>query len=73
MQSKRNSWLEAIANTLIGYVIAILAQLLIFPIFGIHIAFTDDLLIGLCFLVISLVRSYVLRRIFNSFKEKQNV
>jgi hypothetical protein len=70
-QSRRHSALEAIANVAIGYVVAVAAQLAIFPLFGIHIPFGTDLLIGACFTVVSLARSYALRRLFNAFHSRE--
>lgn len=66
-QSRKHSAVETVANVAIGYVIAIAAQVAIFPAFGVHIAFAQDLAIGAAFTVVSLVRSYVLRRVFNAF------
>lgn len=66
-QSRRMSAVESVANVLAGYSIAVLAQILIFPMFDIHVSTADNLLIGLCFTVVSLVRSYTLRRVFNAF------
>lgn len=65
MQSRIQSMLEAWANVAIGYVVALLSQLAIFPLFGIHVPFTDNLLIGGYFTIISLARSYAVRRLFN--------
>lgn len=65
-QSKRHSLLESLTNILIGYFTAIGSQILVFPLFDIIIPLTDNLLIGLYFTVISLIRSYVIRRLFNS-------
>lgn len=65
MQSKVESLIESSINILIGYTVAVLSQLLIFPIFNIHIPLVDNLLIGVYFTVISLLRSYVIRRYFN--------
>ncbi len=65
-QSKKGSMAEAGINVLIGYVIAVGSQIAIFPMFGIHIPIGDNFLIGLWFTVISLVRSYVIRRWFNA-------
>lgn len=67
MQTKFHSFLESIVNVLIGYVVAVASQVLIFPLFGIHIPLSDNLLIGLFFTIVSIVRSYVLRRVFNRF------
>ena len=64
-QSKLESLIESLFNILIGYGIAVASQLLIFPLFGIHIPLSDNLLIGLWFTVISLLRSYAIRRWFN--------
>ena len=65
MQTKIQSLIESFINILIGYITAILSQLLIFPLFNINITIQDNLLIGLYFTVISLVRSYLIRRYFN--------
>lgn len=65
MQSRRHSALESVANTVIGYGVAIGSQFAIFPLFDIHIPLSSNLGIGLWFTGISLVRSYVLRRVFN--------
>lgn len=65
MQTKLQSFIESLINILIGYLTALASQLVIFPIFDINIPIQDNLLIGLYFTGISLVRSYVLRRYFN--------
>jgi hypothetical protein len=65
MQSKTASLIESLANILIGYWVALLSQLVVFPQFGIDVPFRANLWIGAWFTAISLVRSYVLRRWFN--------
>lgn len=65
-QSRLGSLYEAIINVLIGYSIALLSQLAIFPLFGIHVPLRSNLFIGAWFTVISLVRSYAIRRWFNA-------
>ncbi|SDB20221.1 DUF7220 family protein [Bauldia litoralis] len=62
------SLVEALANVLAGYGIAVLTQLLIFPLFGLVVAFGDSLLIGAAFTVVSVGRSYLLRRIFERLR-----
>ena len=59
---------ESFANVAIGYGIAVAAQVVVFPLFGIHIGLGDDLALGLVFTVISLVRSYALRRVFEHLR-----
>lgn len=70
MQKKSHSLIESLINVLIGYFIALAAQLIIFPHFGIHISMSDNLMIGALFTIVSIVRSYVLRRLFNRFTIK---
>lgn len=65
MQTKYQSFIESLTNILIGYLTALLSQLIIFPLFDIDVAFQDNLLIGLYFTIISLIRSYLVRRYFN--------
>lgn len=65
-QTRKGSLIEALLNIAIGYTIAILSQIIIFPWFGVHIPLKSDLLIGVCFTFVSLVRSYVIRRWFNA-------
>lgn len=63
-QTRRHSFIDGLTNVAIGYFVALSSQLVIFPLFGIHVAFRDNILIGLYFTVISIARSYVLRRFF---------
>lgn len=65
MQTKKQSLIESFINVLIGYLTALLSQLIIFPLFDINVTFQDNLLIGLYFTIISLLRSYLVRRYFN--------
>lgn len=68
-QTKLGSFAEAWANIAVGFTINYVANLAILPLFG----FTSltpgkNFLIGVLYTVISLVRSYVLRRWFNGLK-----
>jgi hypothetical protein len=60
------SAVESVANVAIGYGVAVTSQIAIFPLFGVHLPLSDNLLIGAWFTVISLARSYVVRRVFNA-------
>lgn len=66
-QSRKQSVLEAIINVLVGYGIGTLSQMFIFPIFGIELPLRSNLIIAALFTVVSLVRSYLIRRLFNRF------
>lgn len=65
MQSRLQSLFEAGANVLLGYGVALGAQLIVFPLFGIVIPLASNIAIGIIFTFVSLVRSYLLRRLFN--------
>ncbi len=65
-QTRRGSLAESVVNIIIGYFVALASQLAIFPLFGIHVAFRDNIMIGLYFTVISIIRSYMLRRYFTT-------
>lgn len=69
-QSKKNSLLEAAAGTLIGFVVAMITNAVVFPFFDIHTSVSTDFKITLIFTVISLIRSYLVRRAFNFWSEQ---
>jgi hypothetical protein len=58
--------LEAVVNVCVGYGVAVGSQMVVFPLLEIEVAIETNLIIGLIFTVISLVRSYILRRIFTT-------
>jgi hypothetical protein len=62
------SAVEAVANVAIGYVVAVAANAVVLPLFGLHPTAFDSLAIGALFTAISLARSYVLRRLFNRIR-----
>ena len=68
-QTKLGSAVEAAANIAVGFTINFTANMLILPLFGFHnLTAWKNFEIGLLYTVISLVRSYVLRRYFNNLK-----
>jgi hypothetical protein len=58
------SLVEALANVLVGYSVAVLTQRSVFPLFGITTTLSTDLAIGAVFTVVSIARSYLMRRFF---------
>ena len=65
-QSRLESLIESLMNIMIGYGVALASQLVIFPLFDIHVSLETNIWIGAWFTAISLVRSYVIRRWFNA-------
>lgn len=65
-QSRLMSAVEAVVNVVVGYGVAVATQLVVFPVFGLEASLAQNLAIGLIFTVVSLVRSYALRRAFEA-------
>ena len=63
-QTRLGSLVESIANVVVGYWVAVGAQVAIFPLFGVSLPLQQNMAIGGLFTVVSLVRSYCLRRLF---------
>lgn len=68
-QSKKHSALESIANVVIGLIISIVTQMILYPILGIPVSFSQNLIITGVFFVISFVRGYLIRRFFNRIQK----
>ena len=68
MQSRRQSLIEAITNVVVGYALAVLTQIVVFPWFGLKVSLNENLAIGAIFVIISLLRSYALRRLFEHWR-----
>lgn len=64
MQSRLMSLVEALANVAVGYGVAVLVQIVAFPLLGLAATLGQNLALGLVFTAVSIVRSYALRRIF---------
>jgi len=62
------SLVESLANVAVGYGIALATQLVVFPLFGLRASLSDNLMIGAIFTVVSIIRSYALRRTFEHFR-----
>ena len=67
------SLVESVANVVVGYVLAIATQIVVFPIFGIQTALAEHLTIGLAFVGVSLARGYLLRRLFERIRARERV
>jgi len=71
-QSRLMSLVESLANVLVGYGVAVATQMAVFPLFGLAVTISENLLIGLIFTVVSIVRSYALRRGFEALRVRQS-
>ena len=71
-QSRVMSLAESLANVAIGYGLAVLTQLLVFPLFGLHTTLAENLTIGAIFTVVSIARSFALRRLFETIRMRSD-
>ena len=70
MQLKRHSLLESVINVAVGYGVALISQIVIFPLYGMEVSLSANIQIGVWFTVISIIRSYLLRRCFNKWTDR---
>jgi len=70
-QSRAMSLVEAAANVIVGYGVAVVAQILIFPVFGLQATLAQNLKMGAAFTLISIARSFVLRRMFERLRVRK--
>lgn len=66
MQNKKISLLEATINTISGLVVSFIIQLIIYPVMDIPVRIEQNIIITLIFTIASIIRSYIIRRIFNT-------
>jgi len=65
-QSRIMSLVESLSNVAVGYGVAVGTQILIFPVFGLHTTLAQNLSLGGVFTIVSLARSFALRRLFEA-------
>lgn len=65
-QSRVDSAMETVTNTAIGFVIAVVSNAIILPLtLGVQVSMGDSVFIAVLFTLVSMVRQYSLRRLFN--------
>ena len=69
MQSKKESFIETLTSVFVGWIIGVILNMLVLPLFDYNITVIDSLWVSLIFTVVSVIRGYIIRRFFNS-KEK---
>ena len=67
-QSRLMSLVESIANVIVGYGVAVATQILIFPVFGLHTTLAQNLKMGAILTIVSIARSFALRRVFEAIR-----
>lgn len=67
-QSKKNSLIEAIVNTFVGFIVTLIASPVIYWICDVKMGYTKMTIVTLLFTIVSIIRNYVIRRWFNKIK-----
>mgnify|MGYP006912947164 CR=1 FL=1 len=67
-QSRTMSLVESLTNVAVGYGIAVITQLVVFPLFGLSTTLAENLAMGAIFTVVSIARSFTLRRLFEAVR-----
>ena len=63
------SLIESLIDVGSGFILAILIQLLIFPLFGLYPTILDSMGIALIFTIVSITRSWIWRLVFTKYKK----
>jgi len=71
MQSRRMSFIEAKSNAIVGLLVSWLFTYLCLPLFGLEPSMIEATWITACYFVLSMARSYVLRRVFVSLEGRE--
>ena len=66
-QTRVMSLVEVATSSLIGFVVSIWANYAVLPLFGFRVKLSESFAITLVFMVISIVRSYLIRRFFAAY------
>ena len=73
MQKRVQSLIETVASTAIGFIIAFLAQLIFYPLYGFEVTLSQNLQLTAIFTAISIVRGYYVRCLFNHLHRTQHL
>ena len=68
-QSRIMSLVESLTNVAVGYGIAVITQMVVFPLFGLSTTLAENMAMGAIFTMVSIARSYMLRRVFETKRQ----
>lgn len=63
------SLVESCTNIAVGYLISVITNFIVLPLFGYQTTVVESFQIGAIFSAVSIIRSYTLRRIFNRMRK----
>lgn len=69
-QSRSASAFETLTSTVMGFLLSIWVQRILFPAMGHDLALTENMIVASVFTVVSLLRGYAIRRTFNALRDQ---
>lgn len=71
MQTKKQSIIEVLTNTVVGLILSFIIQVVVYPLLDVEVSISKNILITFIFFAVSILRGYLLRRLFTRlFKKK---
>ncbi|ASV44550.1 hypothetical protein PBI_SCTP2_535 [Salicola phage SCTP-2] len=71
MQRRTVSFIEQIVNNFLGFIVSFfILKFIIVPLWGFQANVHDEFLITVLFFIISIIRGYIFRRVFNSIEHQ---
>ena len=66
-QTKLDSFLEALFSTFVGFMVSLVTNMIVMPIMGIPVSFSQNIVLTIIFTFVSVARSYMVRRFANKY------
>jgi len=63
-QNKKQSFIESVVQTFIGLAVSLVIQVTLYPLMGIPVTLNQNLIITFVFFLASIIRGYLVRRLF---------
>ena len=67
VQGKKGSLVESIIQVLSGWGVAIITQLIVYPLMGLEVSIVQNINLSLIFIVVGFIKQYYVRRLFEIY------
>ena len=67
VHGKKGSLVESIIQVLSGWGVAIITQLIVYPLMGIEVSIVQNINLSLIFIVVGFIKQYYVRRLFEIY------
>jgi predicted membrane protein len=69
-QSRSASLFETLTSTVLGFILSVAVQRVLFPAIGHDFAFAENMVVASVFTAVSILRGYTVRRVFNALRDQ---